>query len=184
VASYQIATEPLPPGLIDTLIPGRRMISDSKRNLFYIRPSPDGTRILFGSRPTVAEVPEQEAARLLHRKLVEVWPELADVGVSHCWKGYVAMTWDKIAHIGEEKGLYYAVGCNGNGVALMTYLGSRIAHKVLNTADAACAFDEGAFPASRLGGSQRWVVPFGAALYRLGDCIDALGRTAEPRKTA
>ncbi|MFL9927363.1 FAD-binding oxidoreductase [Herbaspirillum lusitanum] len=176
VASYQIATAPLPAGLMTRLIPGRRMISDSKRNLFYIRPSPDGTRILFGSRPTINDIPEREAAGLLHRKLVEVWPELQDVQITNCWKGYVAMTWDKIAHIGEQDGLHYAVGCNGNGVALMTYLGSRIARKVLAKADAACAFDEGSFPGSPLGGAQSWVVPFGAALYRIGDRFDALGR--------
>lgn len=52
VASYQIATEPLAPELMAKLNPGLRMISDSKRNLFYIRPSPDGTRMLFGSRPS------------------------------------------------------------------------------------------------------------------------------------
>lgn len=176
VASYQIATAPLAPDLMAKLIPGRRMISDSKRNLFYIRPSPDGTRILFGSRPTINDIPEAEAALLLHRKLVEVWPELQEVQVSNCWKGYVAMTWDKIAHIGEKDGLHYAVGCNGNGVALMTYLGSRIARKVLERPDAACAFDEGKFPGSPLGGAQTWVVPFGAALYRIGDCFDAMGR--------
>ena len=178
VASYQIATEALPPELMARLNPGRRMISDSKRNLFYIRPSPDGTRILFGSRPTINEVSEQEAAVLLHKNMVEVWPELRDVKVTNCWKGYVAMTWDKIAHIGQEDGLHYAIGCNGNGVALMTYLGYRIARKVLGKPDAACAFDEGAFPGSPLGGAQSWVVPFGAALYRIGDRLDAMGRTA------
>lgn len=178
VASYQIATEPLPKELMERLIPGRRMISDSKRNLFYTRPSPDGTRILFGSRPTVSDISQAQAAVLLHANLLEVWPDLADVRLTHCWKGYVAMTWDKIAHIGEKDGLHYAVGCNGNGVALMTYLGYRIARKVLKKPDAACAFDEGRFPGSPLGGSQSWVVPFGAALYRLGDRVDALGRRA------
>jgi glycine/D-amino acid oxidase-like deaminating enzyme len=176
VASYQIATAPLPAEQMARLIPAGRMISDSKRNLFYIRPSPDGTRILFGSRPTIVDIAEQDAAPLLHRKLVEVWPELQDVQITNCWKGYVAMTWDKIAHIGEQDGLHYAVGCNGNGVALMTYLGSRIARKVLAKADAACAFDEGQFPGNPLGGSQTWVVPFGAALYRIGDRFDAMAR--------
>lgn len=177
VASYQIATEPLSPELMAELIPQRRMISDSKRNLFYIRPSPDGTRILFGSRPTINDISEREAALLLHRKLVEVWPQLKDIKLTHCWKGFVAMTWDKIAHIGEEDGLHYAVGCNGNGVALMTYLGHCIARKVLEKSKFACAFDEGAFPGSPLAGSQAWVVPFGAAAYRIGDRWDAMGRS-------
>jgi glycine/D-amino acid oxidase-like deaminating enzyme len=177
VASYQIATEALPAGLMEKLNPGRRMISDSKYNLFYFRPSPDGTRMLFGTRPSIMDLPEKEAAGLVHKKMLEVWPELSDIKITHCWKGYVAMTWDKIAHIGEEDGLYYAVGCNGNGVALMTYLGYRIARKVLGQPDGQqCAFDEGKFAGSPLPGSQDWVVPFGAALYRMNDYASSFSR--------
>lgn len=175
VASYQIATEPLPPALMAELIPQGRMVSDSKRNLFYTRPSPDGTRILFGSRPTINDIGEHQAAEILHRRMVELWPQLKSTRLTHCWKGFVAMTWDKISHIGEADGLHYAVGCNGNGVALMTYLGYRIARKVLDR-KAVCAFDEGHFPGSPLPGSQTWVVPLGAAAYRIGDRWDAMGR--------
>ncbi len=64
--SYQIATEPLPPELMAAINPGRRMITDSKRELIYSRPSPDGTRILFGSRPGMFDLPESEAAPRLH----------------------------------------------------------------------------------------------------------------------
>ncbi len=38
VKSYQIATEPLPPELMAKLIPGGRMITDSRRDLIYTRP--------------------------------------------------------------------------------------------------------------------------------------------------
>lgn len=58
----------------------------------------------------------------------------------------------------------------------MTYLGYRIARKVLGKPDATCAFDEGSFPGSPLGGTQAWIVPFGAALYQMGDRLDAMGR--------
>lgn len=169
VASYQIATAPLPPGLMAALNPGRRMISDSKRNLFYTRPSPDGTRMLFGSRPAIREVDEREAARLLHAKMVQLWPALRDVRITHAWKGYVAMTGDKLAHIGAQNGIHYALGCNGNGVALMTYLGNRIARGMLGLEATFGAFGEGAFPTSPGGIVSRLAVPVGAALYQLGD---------------
>ncbi|WP_118182999.1 NAD(P)/FAD-dependent oxidoreductase [Paraburkholderia phosphatilytica] len=169
VASYQIATEPLPPGLMDVLNPGRRMISDSKRNLFYTRPSPDGTRMIFGSRPAIREVDERAAARLLHSKMVQLWPALRDVRITHAWKGYVAMTGDKLAHIGEHDGIHYALGCNGNGVALMSYLGQRIARHMLGVERDAGAFGEGAFPVSAAGVASHVAVPLGAALYGLDD---------------
>jgi gamma-glutamylputrescine oxidase len=178
VASYQIATEALPPGLMAALNPGRRMISDSKRNLFYTRPSPDGTRMLFGSRPAIREVGEREAARILHAKMVQLWPALRDVRITHAWKGYVAMTGDKLAHIGAHDGIHYALGCNGNGVALMSYLGQRIMSNMLRADAAPGAFGEGAFPISPGGMASSLTVPVGTALYKLDDCWNARVRAA------
>lgn len=169
VASYQIATEPLPAGLMDALNPGRRMISDSKRNLFYTRPSPDGSRMLFGSRPAIREIDERAAARLLYGQMVQLWPALRDIRITHAWKGYVAMTSDKLAHIGTRNGLHYALGCNGNGVALMTYLGHRIAHAMLHEEQRASAFGEGGFPVHPGSIATPFSVPIGAALYQLSD---------------
>ncbi|MGH8778528.1 NAD(P)/FAD-dependent oxidoreductase [Paraburkholderia sp.] len=178
VASYQIATEPLPPGLMAVLNPGRRMISDSKRNLFYTRPSPDGTRMLFGSRPAMREVSERDAARMLHAKMIELWPALRDVRITHAWKGYVAMTGDKLAHIGEQDGIHYALGCNGNGVALMSYLGTRVAKHMLGLDAQLGAFGEGAFPVSRAGIASRLTVPVGTALYQFDDLWSGRVRAA------
>ncbi|WP_109477417.1 FAD-binding oxidoreductase [Paraburkholderia sp. C35] len=169
VASYQIATEPLPEGLMHALNPGRRMISDSKRNLFYTRPSPDGTRMIFGSRPAIRELSERDAARLLYGKMLQLWPALRDVRITHAWKGYVAMTGDKLAHIGAHDGIHYALGCNGNGVALMSYLGHRVARKMLGVDRDAGAFSEGAFPLSGAGIASQLAVPLGSALYQLDD---------------
>ena len=176
VASYQIATEPLPAGLMDALNPGRRMISDSKRNLFYTRPSPDGSRMIFGSRPAIREVDEREAARLLYAKLIQLWPALRDVRITHAWKGYVAMTGDKLAHIGVHDGIHYALGCNGNGVALMSYLGQRTARHILGIDAAPGAFGEGEFPLSVAGMTSRWAVPVGTALYKLDDLWNGRAR--------
>jgi glycine/D-amino acid oxidase-like deaminating enzyme len=178
VASYQIATEPLPEGLMDALNPGRRMISDSKRNLFYTRPSPDGTRMIFGSRPAIGEVSEREAARLLYGKLVQLWPALRDIRVTHAWKGFVAMTSDKLAHIGEHEGIFYALGCNGNGVALMSYLGKTIAQQMTGSNRTTCAFAEGDFPISPAGIVKSVAVPAGSALYDLNDRWSARTRGA------
>jgi glycine/D-amino acid oxidase-like deaminating enzyme len=169
VASYQIATEPLPVGLMAVLNPGRRMISDSKRNLFYTRPSPDGTRMLFGSRPACREVGERDAARMLHAKMIELWPALRDVRITHAWKGYVAMTGDRLAHIGTQDGIHYALGCNGNGVALMSYLGTRVARHMLGLDPLPGAFGEGAFPVSPARIASRLSVPVGTALYTFDD---------------
>jgi len=151
------------------LNPGRRMISDSKRNLFYTRPSPDGTRMIFGSRPAIREIDEREAARRLYAKLVQLWPALRDVRVTHAWKGFVAMTGDRLAHIGQHDGVHYALGCNGNGVALMSYLGHRIGKHMVGVEQDVGAFGEGGFPLAGAGMASTFAVPVGSALYRIGD---------------
>jgi hypothetical protein len=50
VRSRIIATEPLSPNLMGELMPRRMMCSETRKLHYYYRPSPDGTRILFGGR--------------------------------------------------------------------------------------------------------------------------------------
>ncbi|OZI38267.1 FAD-dependent oxidoreductase [Bordetella genomosp. 10] len=170
VASYQIATAPLPPGLMDAINPGRRMISDSQRNLYYSRPSPDGTRILFGSRPYCRDVPEEQAANRLYRDMLRVYPELQGIPITHSWKGNVGMTLDKQGRLGRHDGIYHAVGCNGNGVALMTYLGYRCARGLLDGDLAQSAFAASALPSAfYYHGDPGWLVPAATAMYNLSD---------------
>jgi gamma-glutamylputrescine oxidase len=172
VRSYQIATEPLPAELMAEINPGKRMITDSKRELIYSRPSPDGTRILFGSRPGMFTLPEREAAPRLHATMLKVWPQLKSYRVSHCWSGKVAMTYDKIAHMGRRDGIDFAVGCNGNGVALMTYLGHQSALKLLGHQNQPSAFDDPAFPQVPLYNGTPWFLPIVSGWYHLQDAID------------
>lgn len=172
VRSYQIATEPLPTALMDEINPGRRMIADSKRELIYTRPSPDGTRILFGGRPGAFGMSEAEAAPRLHGMMLRIWPQLAPYKISHCWSGYVGMTFDKIAHMGVQNGIHHAVGCNGNGVALMTYLGHQSALKLLGRQNRACAFDDPSFPTNPLYLGKPWFLPLVSGWYHLRDALE------------
>ncbi|MBS7542173.1 NAD(P)/FAD-dependent oxidoreductase [Ancylobacter oerskovii] len=171
VKSYQIATEPLPADLIETLIPGGRMISDTRRDVIYTRPSPDGSRILFGSRPGLTEVTDREAAPAIYARMTEIFPELRAYRISHAWSGFVAMTVDKVAHMGKRDLSDFAVGCNGNGVALMSYLGYQTAQKILGRQNRPTAFDREDFTAVPFydGRPNPWFLPIAAAWYRLQD---------------
>jgi glycine/D-amino acid oxidase-like deaminating enzyme len=174
VRSYQIATEPVDPALMQKLNPGRRMITDTKRELFYARPSPDGTRMLFGTRPGAFETTDRNAAPILHRAMAEIWPELRGHRVTHAWSGFVGMTRDKTARMGVRDGVHFAVGCNGNGVALMSYLGHRTARKILGQENRACAFEQPTFPTIPLYNGSPWFVPIVSGWYHLQDKIDRL----------
>lgn len=172
VKSYQIATEPLPPALMEKLIPGGRMITDSRRDLIYTRPSPDGTRLLFGSRPGIMDCDDKTAAVHIRKRMLAIWPELAGVKISHAWSGYVGMTHDKTAYAGLLDNARFAVGCNGNGVALMSWLGYRTAQKILGTEERPLSFDRPTFKRIPLYNGRPWFVPFVSGWYRLRDAVD------------
>jgi len=173
VGSYMIATEPLPAGLMDRLIPKRRMIVDTRKMVGYYRPSPDGTRILFGTRISLAELPPRVAAPRVHTLMRRIFPELAAIRVSHAWRGFVAMTFDQLPHLGLHDGLHYACGYNGSGVAPSTYLGHKIALKVLGSPEARTAFDELEFPSRTYYFGRPWFLPIVSLIYT---CKDNFGR--------
>jgi glycine/D-amino acid oxidase-like deaminating enzyme len=173
VRSYQIATEPLDPALMRELNPGRRMITDTKRELFYARPSPDGTRMLFGTRPGAFDRADRDAAPVLYRAMVEIWPQLKGHRITHAWSGFVGMTRDKTARMGQrDDGVHYAVGCNGNGVALMSYLGHRVARKILGQENRPCAFEQEDFPAIPGYNGTPWFLPAVSGWYFLQDRLE------------
>jgi glycine/D-amino acid oxidase-like deaminating enzyme len=189
VMSYQIATEPLPPGLMDRLIPHRRMVTDSRKELTYTRSSPDGTRILFGCRPRARQQEPRDLALALRARMLRFWPELAPVKLTHAWGGYVAMTADRIPHVAEKDGVMHAVGCNGNGVALMTYLGWHAAQLMLGRTNRRAFFADIPFPAAPPGTNHPWFVQLASAGYHLADfaanpgevIAERLGRIPEQR---
>jgi gamma-glutamylputrescine oxidase len=175
-ASYIVATEPLPADLTRKLSPHGRMFSDTKRSLSYFRLSPDGTRVIFGGRANARELDEERAATGLFRQMCEIWPELATYRISHCWRGNFGMTYDHIPHMGVHDGVHYAVGCNGSGVTMMSYLGYQTALKILGHQNRPCAFDVHEFPKVPLAWARQWTVPAVTSYYLARDWID--GRLA------
>jgi len=169
VMSFQIATEPLPPGLMDRLIPHRRMVTDSRKELTYTRPSPDGTRLLFGCRPRARQLTPKRMAPAMHARMRRIWPELADIRITHAWGGFVGMTADRMPHIAEHDGVLHAVGCNGNGVALMTWLGFHAAQLMLGRTNRRSFFADIPFEPLPLAPLKPLMVPAASAAYHLRD---------------
>lgn len=174
VASHIIATEKLPADLAGSLIPKRRSISDTKRVLCYYRMSPDGTRMVFGGRARFTPANPRLCARVLHGYMTERFPQLKGVRVTHSWTGNTAFTLDALPHMGEEGGLHYCLGCNGSGVAMMTYLGTQTARKIARVPNAPCAFDGGEFPDHPLYTGNPWFLPLIGGWYRMRDRLDRL----------
>ncbi len=168
-----IATEPLPPETMDRLMPKRRMIGESRRLFHYFRPSPDGTRILFGGRTRHrADRPVENGAGL-YEAMVEIFPELDGIGVTHSWSGLVAYTFDGTPHLGERDGVHYAMGWCGSGVGRSTFYGHKTALQLLGDPAGESALDGLPF-GTRPGYTGRpWFLPPAIVWNRLMDRIGA-----------
>jgi glycine/D-amino acid oxidase-like deaminating enzyme len=174
VASHIIATEELPPDLARSLIPKARTLSDTKRVLCYYRMSPDGRRMVFGGRARFTQVDATISAPILHRYMTDRFSQLRGVKVTHAWTGNVAFTLDALPHMGRRDDLHYCLGCNGSGVAMMTYLGWQTARKIARVANYACSFDTEEFPGHPLYSGNPWFLPVVGGYYRLRDNLDRL----------
>jgi glycine/D-amino acid oxidase-like deaminating enzyme len=159
IGSYMIATEPLAAGLVDRLMPRDRVITDTRKLVFYYRASPDRQRILFGGRVSVGETDPRLTAPALQAELSRIFPELAEVRVSHSWVGFVAYTFDELPHLGRHDGLYYAMGYCGSGIAKASYFGQRIAQQLLGLPEGQSAFDRLPFRTRPFYSGKPWFLP-------------------------
>ena len=172
VTAYMMATEELPEALAAKMLPTNRMCGDTKRSLFAFRLSPDRRRLVFAARAKFRDISEEEATPILHRFACSVWPDLAGYRISHCWKGLVAFTFDHLPHLGVHNGVYFAAGCQGNGVSIMSYLGHQAALKMLSGSDRQCGHDGVPFPTRPTYSGDPWFLPAIGAYYKSRDALD------------
>ncbi|MER8440453.1 FAD-binding oxidoreductase [Mesorhizobium sp. M1312] len=172
VRSRIIVTEELPPDVMARLMPKLMTITENRQLGFYYRPSPDGKRILLGGRDS-SRVGDPAAPKLLLRKgLVNLFPELENVRLSHCWFGNVAMNRDMLPRIFEKDGAVYATGFCGSGVVWAPWIGTRAAHKLMGHGEQSrTAFDFRAPSAIPLYRGNPWFMPAIIQGYRLQDRI-------------
>ncbi|MER8554215.1 FAD-binding oxidoreductase [Mesorhizobium sp. M0976] len=172
VRSRIIVTEELAPDVMARLMPKLMTITENRQLGFYYRPSPDGKRILLGGRDS-SRVGDPAAPKLLLRKgLVNLFPELENVRLSHCWFGNVAMNRDMLPRIFEKDGMVYATGFCGSGVVWAPWIGMRAAHKLMGHGEQSrTAFDFRPPSAIPLYRGNPWFMPAIIQGYRLQDRI-------------
>jgi len=169
IGSYVIATDPLPNGMMDRLLPTRRNVTDSRRVVYYFRASPDNRRIVFGGRVSHGETNLRLSAERLHDAMTGIFPDLGGIGVSHSWMGFVAYSFDELPHIGSRDRMHYAMGYCGSGVGMASYLGMRLGERVLDPANGATGLDRVPFPTRLFYTGQPWFLPAAVWYYRMRD---------------
>jgi glycine/D-amino acid oxidase-like deaminating enzyme len=158
--------------LMDQLMPTNRSHLDVRAMFRYWRRSPDGTRVLFGSRTALPFRSVKRSARELQRLLVEIFPQLSKAGVTNCWAGRIGITVDRLPHLGWRDGILFATGMNGHGVPMGTYLGNKIALRLLGSEDSETAFDRLSFRAMPLVRGMPWFLPFMTGALRVAGWLE------------
>jgi glycine/D-amino acid oxidase-like deaminating enzyme len=171
VVSYVAATEEIAPEHLRRILPGLRPVLDTRTILFHIQPSPDHRRIVIGGHAGRRYRDLRQIARVLHAHYSDLFPDFRDIGISHCWSGVFAFTFDYLPHIGVHEGVHYALGCCGTGVPMGTYLGHKVALRVLGSAEGVTAFEGREFPTVPFYSGNPWFLPGLVRYYSLRDSI-------------
>lgn len=172
VSTFQVASEPLPPHLAATVLPGGHHVSDTHRSLYYFRKDAEG-RFVIGGRGAYGARGMAGAYAELRRVAQRIFPGLAEVRWEHRWGGMVGVTEDHLPHIAEPApGVLAAVGFNGRGVALSVALGPHLARRLSGGPEEAMPLPVGPLAPIRLHGTKVAVLPWAAGFYGLLDRLD------------
>lgn len=171
IGSGLIATGDIPEATFSRLLPKGRVYGNTNRVFYYFRAAPGERRLIWGGRVgRLASNTSPLAFRHLARDMLHVFPDLADVPVTHGWDGMIGYTYDEVPHLGRTAaGLYYALGYCGTGVSRATYFGHKIALQLLGKGEGRTAFDDLVFPSYPAHPIAKRVVPVVETWYRFRD---------------
>jgi gamma-glutamylputrescine oxidase len=172
VGTYIVATEPLGAERARALITNNAAVADSNWVLDYFRRSADH-RLLFGGRVNYSGLSTFDAPGATRRRMVAVFPQLADVKLEYTWGGDVDITLNRAPHFGRlAPNVYFLQGFSGHGITLAGIAGKLTADAIAGTAerfDVFAKIPHGNFP----GGAalRRPALVLAMLYYRLKDLL-------------
>jgi gamma-glutamylputrescine oxidase len=135
ISNYIVATEPLGKAGGRALIRDDAAVCDTKFVVDYFRLSAD-TRLLFGGGETYSRDQPRDIASFVRPHMLRVFPQLANKRIDFAWGGELAITMNRLPHLGRLPGdIYFAHGYSGQGVALASLAGKLMAEAIAGTAE-------------------------------------------------
>lgn len=134
INNFMIATEPLGEERARDLIRERIGIHDSRFVVDYFRIS-DDHRLLFGGGENYRRGFPRDISSFVRPYMLKLFPQLADVAIDYSWGGAVAVTVNRLPHVGRLKpNLYFGQGYSGHGISTANFAGKVIAEAIGGTA--------------------------------------------------
>lgn len=165
-------TEPLPEDAFARILPQGQPLTDTRRLYSGVRK--------FGGRLHVSIdgasfVPRRtDEAKMVQRRLSELYPRLPTPRVHESWSGWIALTTDQYPRIHRlAEGVWSAIGCNGRGLAAASLLGRDLAALARGASENATAFPVTPLRPLPLHDAAALVVATVASTKRWLDRIDA-----------
>ncbi len=154
INNFILATEPLGDRAKDVLAEPVA-VADSKFVVNYWRLS-DDNRLLFGGGESYGyRFPD--ILKTVRAPMLKIYPQLADVKISHAWGGTLAITMNRMpALMRPQPNVLAGSACSGHGVALSTLSGKLLAEAVAGDAsgfDLLASIPQPRFPG---GAALRW----------------------------
>lgn len=149
INNFMVATESLGEARARELINGRFGIHDTRFVVNYFRLS-DDHRLLFGGGENYRSSFPGDIASFVRPYMLQLFPQLSDVAIDYAWGGILAVTVNRLPHIGKlEPNVFFAQGYSGHGISTATFAGKVIAEAITGTAgrfDVFCDLPTRAFP--------------------------------------
>ena len=131
INNFILTTEPLDDPAI---LPNDYAAADSRFVVNYWRKTPDN-RLLFGGGENYVPWFPKDIRAFVRRNMLKVYPQLANVKISHGWGGTLAITMSRAPFVRNlAPNVWTSAGYSGQGVVLAPYFGKLLARAVTGNA--------------------------------------------------
>ncbi|MBY6089528.1 NAD(P)/FAD-dependent oxidoreductase [Maritimibacter alkaliphilus] len=134
INNFVAATEPLGPRTAEVLTRDVA-VADTKFVVNYFRLSEDG-RLLFGGGESYGYRFPTDIAAKVRKPMLEIFPHLRDVKITHAWGGTLAITMKRLPHLARlAPNMLTASGYSGHGVGTAVHSGLLAAKAIQGEAE-------------------------------------------------
>jgi len=141
INNFVLATEPLG-ARAATINRDDLAVVDTRFVVSYFHNSPDG-RLIFGGGENYSSNFPEDLKNFVRRRMLTVYPDLADARIDYAWGGTLAITVRRMPHFGRRSGrVYWAQGYSGHGIAMANLGGKLVADAIDGDASAFEVFEQ------------------------------------------